>query len=107
MANIFPIDVLYALLDIRYARTFTGSPSDTVVKVTAPAPDTAVNIPAANDPSANIMVIIKDKDDTSGYANRITPASGTIAGLPYLDITMALEAIRIFPSATDNNWYKI
>ena len=84
-----------------------GSNADTVIKGNASGGTTVVNLPAANAGGANITTVIKDLSDTSGNALRITPASGSVMGGATYDLLNAGEAIRLYPSAADNTWYKI
>ena len=46
------------------------------------------------------------KTDASANPVRITPATGTVQGQPYIDLDVQGVGIRLVRSATDNNWYK-
>lgn len=47
------------------------------------------------------------KTDSSANPVRITPSSGTVQGLPSIDLTVQGESIRLAKSTVDNNWYRV
>jgi hypothetical protein len=63
-----------------------------------------VNIPAANDPSAKPIVIVKV--GTTENAVSIVPDTGTVLGFTTAEMVMPDEAVRLFPRAANNNWYR-
>jgi len=63
------------------------------------------NILSADDPLAPAYYEIF-KTDSSVNPVRITPATGTVQGQPYIDLDVQGVGIRLVRSAVDNNWYK-
>lgn len=47
------------------------------------------------------------KTDNSANPVMITPATGTVQGQPYIDLTVQGEGIRLTRSSVDNNWYRV
>ncbi len=63
------------------------------------------NILAANDPNAPDIYEIS-KVDNSANPVRVTPATGTVMGLPYTDLTVQGEPLRIKKYIALNDWMK-
>ena len=64
-----------------------------------------ITILAANDPSAPDIYEIS-KLDASANLVHITPATGTIAGLPSYDLVVQGEPVRLKKYVATNNWMK-
>lgn len=63
------------------------------------------NILAANDTDAPDIYEVS-KLDTSANPVRITPATGTVMGQAYYDLTGAGESVRLKKYATTNDWMR-
>jgi hypothetical protein len=79
--------------------------ADAVVFADASAGPVEVNLPAANDPSAKVTIIVKA--DATENAVQLVPDSGTVMGYASADMLMPDETVRLFPRSANNNWYRM
>ena len=98
MPDIFPLAILYALLDGRYLMNST-TPQDGLIPVDAHSGDQNTTLLDANNPGARPVICTK-VDASANICNFIDPNGGTFP------VDIQYQAIRLIPLPAQNIWVK-